>query len=238
MEWFGIIQCFATIAILLCASTSLKFSIIIRPLAFSVGWKVSGMETQCDLYSFIVSNTKVRRKKRNTINECCLLCDKQKNWLDKMVGAILYWVVRRLQSLANRDQYLIVSWRSIFADSIWTDSKKGAVVFWQKIWFFDLLQSPNRWYWCWEVHSTTAVNTLHFFWHHATFAVFYAFGFVIAEKVLFPSTSYTFWEIFFILEYGTWCMCVHEKTISFSILFFFSITLHQTNYFCNEEFIH
>lgn len=98
-----------------------------------------GTESQCDLYSFIDSNTKMRHKKRklcsveNAMNDCCFLCDKQKNWLDKMVGTILNWVVKHLQSLAYRDtKYLIVLWHLILADSIWTDSKKKVSLFFAK----------------------------------------------------------------------------------------------------------
>lgn len=202
------------------------------------------METQCDLYSFIVSNTKMRRKSTrlysigNTMNECCLLCDKQENWLDKMVGAILYWVVRCLQLLTNRDTTLN---SFVTLDFCWfnlkTDSKKD-VVFWQKIWFFLfaskfellllLLESALD-DCCQHSHFLASCNL------HSFLCIRICYG----KRKFYSQAHHTHFEKYFSFSRTVRHACVHEKTVSISILFtFFSIILHQTNHFSNEEFIY
>lgn len=87
---------------------------------------------------------------------------------------------------------------------------------------------------CWEMHSTTAVNT-QFFWHHATSITLFCLRICYCKK--FYSQALDILKNIF--HSG---VCIHackKKTVSFSILFtfFLSIILRQTNHFCNEYVI-
>lgn len=131
-------------------------------------------------------------------------------------------------------QFLVVSWRLIFADSIWTDSKNS--VFLARNIIFCLQASFNMkcCHCCWEMDSTTAVNTLIFLASCKLYNFFMCVRICYCKK-FYSQVHYTFWKIFFIVVYSrtsTIYMCAWNNGFTFN-----SFHLFFDHFAPNESFL-